>query len=452
MSKRPVIIRKTYITNNNNTYHGPVTNNDNRVTNNHNTTYVVRTKPLGEEPRQWVDEAGVPRSNVANVSWVKRNKTWRVYVVDAQTRKKATVGCAKKWDDAVRLREAAQKTEGTQGPGELEFTDDGKAVVACGHCRHKIGLASYAPEPCKWKKKFAEFQKACKGLQSADPEAAKEAEALLSVMPTGTGNEALRTSKCRVCRDVNHRSNTEGPNSATAKCYAANREIRADMALRGCRDCGESRSECLECEHVHRKGKPDGCESILNPLWFADKYKERGPDEMWKAYRDPYVVVLCMCCHARQPTHAGARGADSSTLEQGSEKKRKREYSEANGAYNNKRKREFVNVKDGVELPPGQCYYCEGEYVCTEGFEISCHWMHKVDELKQETVSTLATSPVCLATAKKRIDAEIDGTNGSGGCNLGCANCHFCCETLPRRKEGKELWDKLMAEPIRKHV
>jgi len=451
MSKRQVIIKKTYITNYYKTYNGPVDKRvDNRVTNNHNTTYVVRTKPLGEEPRQWVDEkSGLPRSNVANVSWHKARKTWLVDAVDAQTRKLAHVGYAKKWDDAVRLREEAQKTEGTKGPGELEFREDGEAVVACGNCRHTFGLASYAPEPCAWKKKFADFEKACKGLESADPEAA---EALLAVMPTGTGNKALRASQCRVCRDALHRSNTEGPNSARSICLATNREIHADMALRGCRDCGESRSECLECEHIERKGKPEGCHSILDSRWFADKYKELGPDEMWKAYRDPHVVVLCKCCHFRQPTHDAAMAADSSTLEQGSDKKRRRECAEANGAYNNKRKREFVNVKDGVELPPGQCYHCEGEYVCTEGFEISCHWMHRVDELKQKNVSKLANSPLCFATAKKRIDAEIDGTNGSGGCNLGCANCHFCCETLPRRKEGKAAWDKLMAEPIRKRV
>jgi hypothetical protein len=87
--------------------------------------------------------------------------------------------------------------------------------------------------------------------------------------------------------------------------------------------------------------------------------------------------------------------------------------------------------------------------VCTEGYEIAFHWMHRIDELKQATISTLAGSRLCLATAKKRIDAEIDGTNGSGGCNLGCANCHYICETLPRSKEGKEKWDALMAEPIR---
>ena len=98
MSKRPVIVKKTYITNYYNTYNDNRV--DNRVTN--NTTYVVRTKPLGEEPRQWVDEAGVPRTNVANVSWKKADKTWRVRAVDAPTRKLAHVGLRKDWDDAVR--------------------------------------------------------------------------------------------------------------------------------------------------------------------------------------------------------------------------------------------------------------------------------------------------------------------------------------------------------------
>jgi deoxyribodipyrimidine photolyase len=50
------------------------------------------------------------------------------------------------------------------------------------------------------------------------------------------------------------------------------------------------------------------------------------------------------------------------------------------------------------------------------------------------------------------IDAEIDGTNGSGGCRLGCANCHYSCETLPRSKEGTPLWDALMAKPVKKRV
>jgi hypothetical protein len=50
------------------------------------------------------------------------------------------------------------------------------------------------------------------------------------------------------------------------------------------------------------------------------------------------------------------------------------------------------------------------------------------------------------------MDAEIDGTNGSGGCILGCANCHHYYDTLPRRKEGTAKWDALMTRPIYKRV
>jgi hypothetical protein len=439
MSKRPVVINKY------------ITNNDNRVTN--IITYNVRTTD-GEEPCQTIDaKTGLPKTNVANVSWVKSKDKWQVKAVDAETRKMKHVGLREDWHDAVRLREEKQKTEGTRGPGELEFTEDGEAVVRCGHCRKAFGIASYAPEPCKNKKKFAEFKGACVGLGSDDPKVVAKAEAVLAVMPEGRVNKALRTSYCRRCRDTLHRSVIEGPESALARCRDAGIAIREDMAGRGCRDCGETRAECLECEHVDRLGKPEGCMSILGYGWFAAKYgKVEGPKEMWEAYRNKHVVVLCMCCHMLQPTHSSARAPHSSTLEEGSQMKREREYVEKKTKYNKKRKREFVNVKDGRELPPGQCYYCEDEYVIVEGNERAGQWMHKCEETKKFTISKLVASGQCPKTAIRCMDAEIDGTNGSGGCNLGCANCHHYHETLPRRKEGTAKWDALMAEPIYKRV
>ena len=64
MSKRPIVINK-YITNYYETYNDHSTTNnrvDNRVTNNHNTTYVVRTND-DKPPRQYVDEkSGLPKS------------------------------------------------------------------------------------------------------------------------------------------------------------------------------------------------------------------------------------------------------------------------------------------------------------------------------------------------------------------------------------------------------
>ena len=448
--KRPIVIKK-YITNY--TTNNYITNNDNRAT---NITYNVRTtdkKPASN----WIDEkTKLPTTNVANVYWDKASGKWMVQVVDTETRKLTTVGRFphEKWHDAVRLREEAQKTEGTRGPGELEFTEDGEAVAACGHCRKTFGLASFAPEPCMHKKKFAEFKEACVGLGSDDAEVAAEAEAVLAVMPANVkDNEALRTSSCRRCRDAAHKSFVEGPESAVARWRDAWIEIRKHMAKRGCRDCGETRVECLECEHVDRKGKPEGCRSILQYDWFARKYgKVEGPKEMWKAYRSEHVVVLCRCCHLRQPTHNSALGADSSTLEEGSKKKRQREYVEVKTEHNNKRKREFVNVKEGRELPPGQCYYCEGEYVCDEGYEIAFQWMHRCEETKHFGISKLVANRVSPKTAIPLMNAEIDGTNGSGGCNLGCANCHHFYDTLPSLKEGTAAWDALMAQPVRKHV
>ena len=440
MSKRPVVINKY------------ITNNDNRVTN--IITYNVRTTD-GEEPSHRIDaKTGLPTTNVANVSWHKKSRKWDVQVVDADARKLKHVGLREDWHDAVRLREEKQKTEGTRGPGELEFTEDGEAVVRCSKCCKTFGIASYAPEPCNYKKKFAQFKGECVGLGSDDPDVVAKAKAVLAVMPEGRVNKALRTSWCRRCRDTNHRSVMEGPESAPARCRDAGIEIRKDMAEKGCRDCGETRAECLQCEHVDRLGKPEGCMSILDYGWFAAKYgKVEGPKEMWEAYRNKHVVVLCMCCHLLQPTHSSALGADSSTLKKGSEKKRKREYVEANTTHNNKRKREFVNVKDdGRELPPGQCYYCEDEFVCVEGNERAFQWMHKCEETKKFGIAKLVGGHQSPKTAIRRMDAEIDGTNGSGGCNLGCANCHHYHDTLPRRKEGTAKWDALMAEPIYKRV
>jgi hypothetical protein len=466
--KRPVVIHKhvtnndnsvtnndnRVITNNNdNSVTNNTTNNDNRVTNNNNITYNVRTKD-NKPAAHWIDaKTGLPKTNVASVSWHKRNGKWRVQAIDAETKRQKHVGLREDWHDAVRLREEAQKTEGTMGPGELEFTEDGEAVAACGLCRRTFGIASYAPEPCKYKKEFAQFAKVCVEIGSDDPKVAAEAEKTLAVMPKGRVNKALRTSKCRGCREVKRKSTTVGPNSVPARCRDVWIEICKDKAKRGCRDCGEDRPECFESEHADREGKPEGCRSIMDWEWFANKYKERGPEEMWKAYRDEHVVPLCRCCHLIQSTHNGARGADSSTLADGSDAKRQREYKEAKTAHNNKRKREFVNVKeDGRELPPGQCYYCEDEFVVAEGEERAMEWMHQCEESKKCTISKLVGDRKSPETAIPLIDAEIDGTNGSGGCRLGCANCHYSCETLPRSKEGTPLWDALMAKPVRKRV
>ena len=82
----------------------------NRVTN--NITHNVWTTD-NEPAREWVDKkTGRPKTNVTNLSWEERTRTWRVMViVDAATRKRKS-WYRKEWHAAVRLREEVQNTAG----------------------------------------------------------------------------------------------------------------------------------------------------------------------------------------------------------------------------------------------------------------------------------------------------------------------------------------------------
>jgi hypothetical protein len=401
----------------------------------------------------------VPATNVANVNWHKDNSKWLVRYVNAETRKMTYYCLARTFDEACVKREEAQEIEGKRGPGELQRMPGGELVAACGLCRKVFGIASFAPEPCMTKKEFAKFSTACAEAGSKDASVARPALDLLKRMPDGKSGSALRRSLCQHCRDVSHKTRIEGPDSASAKCAAMRDTIREDMARRGCRDCVEDRYECMELEHEGRVGKRPGCRSVLHYTWYAAKFGHAGPEKMWEDYCHSSVVVLCKCCHAVQDTHSGARGADSATLEEGSGRKRLRKYREKNQAYNNELKRTFQNVIPGpfteedleigdegldehgnrVRLP-GYCYYCD--FHIEPGNERAMEWMHNKDELKNYTIS---------ANSKKRMYAEVYGTNGGGGARLGCANCHEACETAPGREEGREKWDTLMQNPVVSH-
>ena len=110
------------------------------------------------------------------------------------------------------------------GPGKLEFTEDGEAVVACGHCRNQVPVATWSqhlwdrvvhsravPLQADFKKKFAQYKGVCERLGSENAAVVAKAEATLAVMPEGVGNKALHTSCqrrawCRRCHDANHKS------------------------------------------------------------------------------------------------------------------------------------------------------------------------------------------------------------------------------------------------------
>ena len=111
----------------------------NNITNNH---YNVRVKGDGEA-RRWIDaKTGLPRTNVVMMSWRKYGGGWQVQWIDAATRKQKTKFFKgyDAWEDALKHRAEAQATEGKRVPGELAFTADGEAVVACGKCRRTFPL------------------------------------------------------------------------------------------------------------------------------------------------------------------------------------------------------------------------------------------------------------------------------------------------------------------------
>jgi hypothetical protein len=251
----------------------------------------------------------------------------------------------------------------------------------------------------------------------------------------------LKQMVCLHCRGICNKSAREGDNNANAACFRAAEEISADMATRGCAKC--HCKECLECDHEGRNDKED---CILNLTYWAWKYGHDGPKMMWAEYRKRCIQVLCQNCHSLEPSHSAARGVDSATLEDGTLAKIVREYKEAKTAYNNLRKRRA-----------GACIYCG--VVCVEGNERMFCWMHIDERGKTWRVAAAVGNSMCPATCIPIIDAIIDGgevksgpykgQHQGSGCRLGCHNCHFKYETLPRMKEGLELFDQLKGVPIK---
>ena len=64
---------------------------------------------------------------------------------------------------------------------------------------------------------------------------------------------------------------------------------------------------------------------------------------------------------------------------------------------------------------------------------------HIEDVDKDQSVSSLVVNDQTLQKAKPAIDREL------AKCKVYCANCHHLYDTLPRRKEGRELLDALLA-------
>lgn len=385
----------------------------------------------GKTPRCWVED-GVPKCNVMGIYWNKASKSWSIqWQDDDGKRQKAT---EKDFDEALALLRS-KPPDGKAGPGELAVHEGQLVVTKCSNasCRRRpIPVVAFCPDPNHRTDKAYRFLTALKAIND-DPNG-DHAERLATI-------RELKQNQCSHCRGIHKKSDHEGANSATAACYRAAEDIRADMAARGCAKCGLT--ECLECDH---EGREDKEYKVLDPSYWAGKYGHDGPERMWAEYFKPSVRVLCKNCHSLEPSHSGARGADSATLEDGSEAKRAREYKEAKAAHNNRRKREV-----------GRCDSCGVE--CVEGNERMFAWMHKDEIGKTWAVAKIVGNLINPATAIPIIDAIIDGgevktgrhigKHQGSGCLLGCHNCHFKYETLPRMKQGLALFEQLQDVPIK---
>ena len=383
---------------------------------------------FGTKPKWWIDDkTGNPATNVTYVRWDRAAKKWRVKRID-HTGKEVHVGFCATLAEAVEARRGIK--DGVIGPGELVVDEaDGTVhVTKCSHCCHSFPLGHFAPVPCLNNlQRLPRFEAATAALPCADARERNAAWAALSVMPEKKkGCTALRTAECFACREIRHKADTEG-NSHFAACYRRAQDIRADMAKKGCShpNCTECRPECFEGDHKDRVGKLCAQYKCTNWKWFAVKYGAKGPVEMWKCYKG--TQVLCKNHHVMEDSHNAARGADSTTLDNPT-KKRKRKYNEDCGAYNNSR-------KIGKE-----CKYCKMRF--TKANARMGVWTHPADGAgKTTSVAKLVKANVPLKTQKPRIDHVID-VECSGA--IACQNCHHAEETYPMYKRQEERFKVLV--------
>ena len=382
---------------------------------------------FGTKPKEWTDEkTGRHMTNVAHVNWHKSNNKWQVTKINDAGKKVFVAICA-------TLAEAVEKRRGVKdgviGPGELVVRADGTVWVdKCSRCYRPFPLAHFTPTPClNSLQKLPRFEACASALASEDASECDAAWAEMRVKPeTKVGCQALRTAQCFACREIRHKSETEG-DSHMAKCYAMAKEIRADMAEKGCDHpgCTERRPECLEGDHVDRAGKRCKADMCTNYVYFARKYGAKGPEEMWKSYRA--LRVLCKNHHMMQDSHNAARGADSATLTDPNAKQIRKNREEC-AAYNNKRKIGKA------------CYYCK--MVFTKENARMGAWMHPEDGTgKTANVGNLVRIGVSFKTQKPKIDRVIDVECGG---RIGCHNCHYVEETFPMFKRQEERFRALV--------
>ena len=379
----------------------------------------------GTKPKLEVRADGTFGTNVAYVTRCKTKKRWRAQKIN-EAGKLVCIGSYKTWEEAVKARRGV--VDGVMGPGVLAVRDDGTIeVTKCSHCCHAFPLGHFAPVPCLTNlQRLSRFEAATADL--ADPAKRDEAWTALSVMPTNKKDcKALRTARCYTCRESQHKSKTKGKGPMAA-CYKMKLKIRADMESRGCQypECTERRPECVDGDHENRLGKLCAQYKCTNYVYFAAKYGENGPAEMWKCYEG--TRPLCKNHHIMEDSHDAARGVDSKTIED-KESKRKRENREEHSAYNDSR-------KCGKE-----CKYCKMVFTL-ENARMGA-WVHPEDGTgKTTSVGKLVKSGASHKTIKPRIDRVID-VECRG--DIACHNCHWVEDTFPMFTRQMDRYRALVA-------
>ena len=386
----------------------------------------LRLKPrTGDVPRWWpVDTPGKAAfaCNVPGVQWYVRKNMWAATHTNAAGKRKS-LGYRRPFDEICAVR--ASVPDGQCCKGVLVVVDSKLCVTKCAHSGCLLtnaSVAAFAPEPCMYKKEFSEFCEALQHLSVAHDE-----------KYVGIVNR-LRRSQCISCRDSNHTTKVDGEYSERAKCYALVPEIKQVwIAKGGCELCRCVDPRLLQGDHKDRTGKDD-IGQMLDPQYWAFR---GGVEAMRRHYLSTTSTVrpLCMFCHFMQKSHAIFRGASVDTLSPGSNVYRNRKYKTEKQDYVNKHKMSKKTCQHPLCHDPATGLPRVITPANVHAFQ--CAHVDEVD--KEHAIGQLVHNTQSLKTAKPTIDREL------AKCNVYCANCHHLYDTLPRRKEGRELLDALLA-------
>ena len=387
----------------------------------------LRLKPrTGDVPRWWpVDKPGKAAfaCNVPGVTWATRERKWEVYHTSATTNKRKTIGYFATFDGACGAR--ASVVDGKSGKGELVTIGGHLCVTRCTQvtCRRvNIPVTEFAPDVFKYKKDFDEYTKALGMLVNG-----LTGEARIEI-------EKGRKASCLTCREIQHASREDGEHSEVAKCRCMVQKIKAHWASHGgCAICGCCDADVLSGDHEGRQGKDDHYQR-LDANWWA---WNGGADAMHAHYLGSNTTVRCLClfCHSLEESHDFYNGAKLDDLAKGSVAKCSRKYI--------LKKRTHVNAE---KLRRGKCEHpscCDPRtgqprLVASE-IAHAFHFAHKNEVEKLFSIAKIVTNRQSPATAIPKLDMEMPK------CFVYCANCHHKYDTIPRRKEGRELLDALLA-------